>query len=284
MFLVKWAGLGYEHCTWETQEDINDDAIIAEFRRREGVTPEEPELSEQDVRRIIEAAVTATRETSAGNQDMSFLRSQLYAQTRSFQFTKFGADIPKFLRAECGPYSHAVEDDSLSICNPRLHPEEVRKCLSEIVHSVSFSKRDISYSHHSASLPPLLFEEYDVVLPVTSKGLLLNVGESNGVVQFLGYRQLPSGKGPAEVANLVRSPGDLIIAVNGKSTVGKTFAEVIGMLKENVTYAYIRFLSSPNKIAEVSSCGKLGKFFEIKFTRCTHSYEANQMLFFSIPQ
>ena len=259
MFLVKWAGLGYEHCTWETQEDINDDAIIAEFRRREGVTPEEPELSEQDVHRIIEAAGGATRENSGGNPDMAMLRSQLYAQTRSFQFSKFGADIPQPLRAECGPHSNSFEDDILSMNSTKLYPEEVRNCLSEIVHSVAYSKRDLTRSHHCASLPPPLFEEYDVVLPVTSKGLLLNVGESNGVVQFLGYRQLPSGKGPAEVANLVRSSGDLIIAVNGKSTVGKTFTEVIGMLKENISYAYIRFSSSPNKIADVSSCGKLGK-------------------------
>jgi hypothetical protein len=251
MFLVKWAGLGYEHCTWETQEDINDDAIIAEFRRLEGVTPEEPELSGQDVNRIIDSAVTVSAENAGGNPDIALLRSQLYAQTRSFQFTKFGVDIPELLMAECGPKSHSS----------KTNQDEVRSCLNEMVYKVSIdNKSDLSTSNHCTSLPPPLFAEYDVVLPVTSKGLLLNVGESNGVVQFLGYRQLNGGKGPAELANLVRATGDLIIAVNGKSTVGKSFTEVIGMLKDNITYAYIRFLSSNLKNADTTSCGKFGKY------------------------
>jgi hypothetical protein len=78
MFLVKWAGLGYEHCTWETQEDINDDAIIAEFRRLEGVTPEEPELVEEDVQKIIDAALTVSAENAGGNPDMVFPVHQVW--------------------------------------------------------------------------------------------------------------------------------------------------------------------------------------------------------------
>jgi hypothetical protein len=29
--VVKWSGLGYEHCTWETWADISDDELIAAF-------------------------------------------------------------------------------------------------------------------------------------------------------------------------------------------------------------------------------------------------------------
>jgi hypothetical protein len=256
MFLVKWAGLGYEHCTWETQDDINDDAIIAEFRRLEGVTPEEPELVEEDVHKIIDSAVTVTSENAGGNAEMTFLRSQLYAQSRSFHFMKFGADIPSRLKAECGPISRSDSGIQLSTDHPL---EDVKTCLNEMVHRVSFNKRGFDYSQHAASLTPLFRDEYDVALPVTSKGLLLNVGEKDGAVQFLGYRQLPNGKGPAELAQLVHNVGDLIIAVNGQSAVGKSFAEVIGLLKENITYAYIRFLSVTNKNPELSSCGKYGE-------------------------
>ena len=252
MFLVKWAGLGYEHCTWETQEDINDDAIISEFRRLEGVTPEEPELIEEDVSKVIDSAITVTSENAEGNPDMALLRSQLYAQTRSFQFTKFGADIPSRLNAECGPECHGLTYP--------LHVESVNACLMDMVNRVSRNQKELGSSQHAASLPPLLCDEYDVILPVTSGGLLLNVGEKQGGVQFLGYRQLPNnGKGPSELANLVHNVGDQIIAVNGKSAVGKTFIEVIGMLKECVTFAYIRFLSCRNKHSELSSCGSLGK-------------------------
>ena len=39
--------------------------------------------------------------------------------------------------------------------------------------------------------------EYDAVIPITSKGLMMNVGEVQGSVAFLGYRRFPDGaKGP----------------------------------------------------------------------------------------
>lgn len=76
MFLVKWQGLGYEHCTWETQDDINDDSIIEEFRRLEGVTPEEPNLTENEVQEVIQSATSVP--TESANQ--SSLRSKLYGE------------------------------------------------------------------------------------------------------------------------------------------------------------------------------------------------------------
>ena len=33
MYLVKWAGLGYEFCTWETKEDIGNLDVIAEYHK-----------------------------------------------------------------------------------------------------------------------------------------------------------------------------------------------------------------------------------------------------------
>ena len=41
MYLVKWAGLGYEFCTWETKEDIGSSEFIAEFRELNDAVPEE---------------------------------------------------------------------------------------------------------------------------------------------------------------------------------------------------------------------------------------------------
>jgi hypothetical protein len=72
---------------------------------------------------------------------------------------------------------------------------------------------------------------------------MLNVGEQNGCVAFLGYRQHPDGsKGPAEINNLIRKIGDIIIAVNGHSTAKKTFKEIIPMLNQRSTYAYLRLV------------------------------------------
>ena len=261
MFLVKWAGLGYEHCTWETQKDIKDDAAIAEFRRLEGVIPEEPALTEKEVQEVINSAVTVTHENAGGRgvtEDLVQMRSQLYAQTRSFQFKKFGMDVPCRLAAECGPNMNLVSSDSTLSA-----PEEVKLCLDNLVWNVANNSYDFSSSFHNTLLSPPLEGEYDVRIPVTSSGLMLNVGEVKGNVAFLGYRRLPGGlPGPSEVKRLIRSYGDVIIAVNGKSVVGKSFSEVIPYLKDVCTFAHIRFAAA-NYLAKnglTSSCGSLGKY------------------------
>jgi hypothetical protein len=285
MFLVKWAGLGYEHCTWETQEDINDDAVIAEFYRLEGVTPEEPDLTEKEIQAVIDSAVTVTHESAGGKgitEDIVEMRTQLYAQTRSFQFKKFGMDTPHLLAAECGPN----EKIFASFDSNQPASEEVKLCLDEIVWKVANNNFDLSTNFHIAALPPPLEGEYDVRIPgksffssffasiinfiheeffavVTSHGLLLNVGEVKGNVAFLGYRKMPDGSaGPSEIRRLVHNHGDIIIAVNGKSVVGKSFAQVIPHLKDVIAFAHVRFVagSALAKNGLTSSCGALGKF------------------------
>ena len=92
---------------------------------------------------------------------------------------------------------------------------------------------------------------------------MLNVGENAGGVAFLGYRQYPDGsKGPAEIKNIIRRSGDLIIAVNGRSTVKKPFKEIIPMLKESHTFAYMRLVHK-ECMADggfTTSCGPLGSY------------------------
>ena len=276
MFLVKWSGLGYEYCTWETQEDINDDAIIAEFRRLEGVTPEDPDMTEKEVQEVIQSATTITQGNAGGNADMAALRAQLNAQTCAFQFKKFGMDTPSLLRAECGPNEKCL----LTGTNNESKDPYVAEVLEELVWKVALNDDNFSNSHHHSLLPPPLNGEYDVKLPVTSKGLLLNVGESLGSVAFLGYRQLAEGsKGPSELQNLIRTKGDLIIAVNGKSTVGKTFKEVIPMLKESTTFAWVRFVHATCSVdaAFTTSCGPLGNFLYDDLSK-TYKEDRRRML------
>lgn len=159
MFLVKWAGLGYEHCTWETQDDINDDAIIAEFRRIEGVSPEEPNLVQKDVQDVIESAVTAT---PVGTSDISTMQLQLHAQTRAFHFNKFGMDTPHLLGAECGPKLKLLTNE---VVPDKHHSDDVVSLMEELKWKVANNDGVLSNSYHQSSLPPLLTGEYDVVLP-----------------------------------------------------------------------------------------------------------------------
>jgi hypothetical protein len=103
----------------------------------------------------------------------------------------------------------------------------------------------------------------NLTLKVTPIGLMLNVGEHAGGVAFLGYRQYPDGsKGPAEIKNLIRRTGDMIIAVNGRSTVKKTFKEIIPMLRESNTFAYMRLVHQESMAdgGFTTSCGPLGRY------------------------
>jgi hypothetical protein len=171
MFLVKWAGLGYEHCTWETQDDINDDAIIAEFRRIEGVSPEEPNLVQQDIQDVIESAVTITHENAVGSSDIAVMQAQLHAQTRAFHFKKFGMDTPHLLGAECGPKTKLLTSELVA---DKHHSDEVVSLMEELKWKVANNDGDLSNCYHQSSLPPLLSGEYDVIIP--GKSILLESG------------------------------------------------------------------------------------------------------------
>lgn len=191
MYLVKWAGLGYEHCTWESKDDINDDNLIQQYLSENKKSPDEPDISVASVNEPLLNVQHINKDNAGGTFELPILRSRLYSHARAFQFAKFALEYPLKLCNECGP----------------ITTECAKKPISSIVSPIQ--------------TPPILAGEYDVVLPyIHDQGLLINVGEVNGSVSFLGYRRLPDGsKGPAEVQNLLRESGDRIIAVNGVSTV-----------------------------------------------------------------
>ncbi len=202
-YLVKWAGLGYEHCTWETKEDINDDKLIQEFYTENNMTPDEPDLTSSDIAESLKDVSHLTKDNAGGLNEMPDLRCQLYSQARAFQFVKFGEIPPPKLCDECGTlskqFSKSNEEKNADGMNPSV---------------------EMRLKH----MPPLLHGEYDAVVPMTAQGLLMNVGEVNNSVAFLGYRQFQDGtKGPAEINNVIRSSGDKIISVDGISTVRLIF-------------------------------------------------------------
>jgi hypothetical protein len=230
LFLVKWAGLSYEFCTWERQEDINDDTLIAEFRGMSTKSPDEPTLTEDDVEKTLASARHLTVDNAGGSNDIPRLRFQLYSQVRAFQFLKFGRVIPKNLAVECGLKTKAFYDSG----NDGQVTDAVLGKMNDKGQSAHVHGQcddPSSIFKMIPELPPLFTGEYDAIVPVTSKGLLMNVGEVHKAVAFLGYRQLPDGsKGPAEKANLIKSVGDKIIAVDGVSAVSTDVYHVINSL------------------------------------------------------
>ena len=263
MFLVKWAGLGYDQCSWETKKDINDDSIIAEFHRLEGVTPDEPDLTESQVEGVIENSVSTVKGDVDSDLPMANMRAQLYAQSRAFHFKKFGMSVPSLVGAECGPNEKTLTNPAPTASTP----EDVVACVNELVWKISQGE-GLSSGHKS--LPPCLLGEYDAAFPVTPHGLLLNVGEVKGMVTIMGYRNLPGGgRGPAEKSRLLRKSNDIIIAVNGQSTLGKSFKEVVPMLKAKSGYCHMRLVHEgyQAQLGLTTSVGQLGRFIEEDFSR-----------------
>jgi len=260
MYLVKWAGLGYEFCTWETRQDINDDALIAEFHRLNNALPDESDMTDEVVDKVLSTTKHINVENAGGISCIPSLRAQLYAQTRAFHFSKFGVEIPELVCSECGPKTKASSTD------PALttHPREVVECLADLV-SKTERKQFADPIRNNTSLPPPMTGEYDTIIPITSRGLMLNVGETSGSVAFLGYRTFENGrKGPAELGRLIRGSGDKIIAVDGVSTIGLQFKEVIEMLRQSGKnkFCYMRFLENrfSSCDAQCLSTGTIGRY------------------------
>lgn len=268
MYLVKWKGLGYEFCTWESKDDVANDQLLSQFHQREKGYSDEADMPAEILDKFMASVSHVNEENAGGSGIFPMMRSQLYAQTRGTQFLKFGKEIPKRVGWEMGPItaaSECCENVVLPDTNKDgEHPRAVVECLGEMVLRVAQGRRAKSRRSHTV-IPPPLTGEYDAIIPITGKGLMMNVGEIHGSVAFLGYRQLPDGsKGPAEIAKIVRNVGDKIVAVDGVSTFGKSFKEVIDMLKETGKnrYAFMRFLENRYSMVDtgISSVGATGRY------------------------
>jgi hypothetical protein len=107
-YLVKWRGLSYKECTWETAEDIKDDEKIAEYHKLNDSPPEEPPLTQAEIgveiakdRKTIlyPAGVNRARENPVTDLD-----GEIYAQIRGFHFLKWNKAVPPSLLNEAGPF------------------------------------------------------------------------------------------------------------------------------------------------------------------------------------
>lgn len=269
MFLVKWKGLGYEFCTWETKEDVGNDSLIADYHRREKGYSDEADMPGEILDKHLSGVLHVNEKNAGGNGVFPVLRTQLYAQSRGVHFLKFGMDVPDKLGWEIGSKTsatgrfekHLLPEDAQ---DKSPHSRAVVECLQDIITRVQRGQRAKSLRSHTLMTPPLT-GEYDAIIPITAKGLMMNVGEIHGSVAFLGYRQFPDrSRGPAEIAQIVRNVGDKIIAVDGVSTYGKSFKEVIDLLKETGknSYAYMRFLENRFGMTNgsLASIGAIGRY------------------------
>ena len=74
---------------------------------------------------------------------------------------------------------------------------------------------------------------YEVELPVSTTGsLMLYLSDRSGHTVFTGYQRLPNNeKGSAEAANLIQGVGDRVMSINGQSTDGMTFDQIVEFIR-----------------------------------------------------
>lgn len=106
------------------------------------------------------------------------------------------------------------------------------------------TRKQLSQIHES--IPPLKAGEYNVLLPITSSGLLITLHElEKNTAAFSNYRAFPDGtEGPAQKNKLIRNKGDRIIMINGERTENKPIEDIVEMLRRACSegLCYVRFL------------------------------------------
>jgi hypothetical protein len=137
-YLVKWRGLSYRDCTWETVADINDDEKIAEYHKLNDSPPDEPPLTQAEIgvelakdrkNILYPAGVNSNKENPIIDLD-----GQIYAQIRGYHFLKWNKTVPHSLLNESGPSTFAyTHGSSLEFVVP--------KAVSDIVEKVANMKR-----------------------------------------------------------------------------------------------------------------------------------------------
>jgi hypothetical protein len=106
-------------------------------------------------------------------------------------------------------------------------------------------RNESTFSPWRAAPTPPSKDEYDTVLPMSAEhGLMIRMGDLEGVAVFTGYsRYADGGKGPAELRRLIRNEGDRIVAVNG--VMASSFPHVCHLIRESKrkadAHCFIRF-------------------------------------------
>lgn len=89
-YLVKWRGLSYRDCTWETAKDTNDDAKIAEYHRTNDAPPDEPPLTQAEIGiELAKDRRTQQLPATLRPHAVQDLDATIYAQIRALHFLRW---------------------------------------------------------------------------------------------------------------------------------------------------------------------------------------------------
>lgn len=302
-YLVKWRGLSYRECTWETIEDINDDDRIAEYHRINDNPPEEPPLTKAEIGLELskERRVQILPPARFPNplQDLDAI---IYAQIRAYHFLKWKKIPPTALLRESGPsalaYVRGMRRPMLleSVTEPSANGVENSKSVTSdewfvsadadpirsevadllcdvvyfagrMIHTVN---RDPYPARPKLPSPHRSPSEFEICLPKRLKGFGLQVGNYCGYMAVTGYRReinVPYDKYMTELMSRIKV-GDIIVAIDGMYLNGLNYTTILNILRSKIKsaqhYVYLRLLRIPNTDENCTNPDAIKMYFENK--------------------
>jgi len=256
LYLVKWQGLSYRDCTWETQETINDDSKISQYHQLNDAPPEDPPLTKEEIEReLSKVPYTSYKPASTHPDRVIDLEAQCYSQLRAAHFLKCDLLAPPALLKAVGPLTASLgwlwsfkKNDDLAkgsemptesvSCTPDDHAETNQCCegdpartaVAQILGDMVFHISRGTYPH----FPQKMFRKVQVRLQVSiekgSGGLCMNIAQAGTCIRVLGFRPDKDGSpGSAEMSGLIKA-GDLLVVVNGYDLTKLPFQTGIDLL------------------------------------------------------
>ena len=203
-FLVKWRGLGYADCSWETRKTLemetqNGSDCIEKYIKEANIVPDEPQLVQADIDNFTKAfedknpalwpregTVKKVEDEETGEiiqvvdqyklHDEE-LKLENYAQARAFSFLKFAQDPPQQLAAAAGmgvvSSKKALENEEGGgdfASNPDLAAKfALLDCVNDMVDMVA-TDPNLGANAMRPPGPEKHAGEKDVLVPVTTLG------------------------------------------------------------------------------------------------------------------
>jgi superfamily II DNA or RNA helicase len=233
-YLVKWRGLSYRDCTWETKEEVNDDAVIARYYELNADPPKEPPMSMDEVQRELNPRGYGMLPAIDGPSQAAELGASIYAQIRAYHYLRMDMKPPDALLRESGLAANAYLHCSIPKRREDANAYQVSLLLNELVGRVADG------SGYQASYGPLLPQEIEVTVPKIGNSLFMNVAEHGAYVRVESFRKLPDGSMAPVARNPLIRPGLFIVGVNGIECDGLGFDDIVGLLKSVPTYVTLR--------------------------------------------
>jgi hypothetical protein len=271
-YLVKWIGMSYRECTWETAEDINDDAKVSDFWKGS-------QVSVRAVQPGHVSIVPRPRHRLPSIRSPNVLQdcdAETYAQIIASSFLKYSVVPPDALLKECGPATFAfvhgrrealllpaslkgIQSDMNTLDEPglsyiQLTPatepldtarQEVTATVADLAYAVSRGMALEVYPR--TALLPSGYVNREIYVAKGSSSLFMKIGLVLDLISVVGFQPFEDNKLCALEASGAVNIGDILVAVDGECIFKQDFKDVVSKLKSKKPLMKLHFLHDSEK-------------------------------------